>query len=59
MVQILNSDWSRKFLLRSDWLELIGATITTQRHALTLRIYPVKGLQVLAAATFLQEKRLW
>ena len=30
-----------------------------QRHALTPRIYPVKGLQVLAAATFLQEKRLW
>ena len=30
MVQILNSDWSRENLLRSDWLGLIGAPYTTQ-----------------------------
>ena len=29
MVQILNSDWSRKFLLRSDWSVLKGAIYTT------------------------------
>ena len=29
MVQILNSDWSRKFLLRSDWSVPKGAIYTT------------------------------
>ena len=38
---------------------LLWLILWRQRHALTPRIYPVKGLQVLAAATFLQEKRLW
>ena len=32
MVQILNSDWSRKFLLRSDWSVLKGAIYTTCSH---------------------------
>ena len=29
MGKILDSDWSRENLLRSDWLGLIGASITT------------------------------
>ena len=29
MGKILDSDWSRQNLLRSDWLVLQGATITT------------------------------
>ena len=29
MVQMRDSDWSREFLLRSDWLLIIGATFTT------------------------------
>ena len=40
-----DSDWSRQNLLRSDWLLLIGATITTldiQVHGkqLSRRLYP-------------------
>ena len=34
MVQILNSDWSRQILLRSDWLVLEGASYTTYVHYL-------------------------
>ena len=30
MGEMRDSDWSRENLLRSDWLRLIGATITTQ-----------------------------
>ena len=30
MGKILDSDWSRQNLLRSDWLVLEGATITTE-----------------------------
>ena len=30
MGQMRDSDWSRENLLRSDWLALIGATMTTQ-----------------------------
>ena len=29
MGEILDADWSRQNLLRSDWLVLLGATITT------------------------------
>ena len=29
MGEILDADWSRQHLLRSDWLGLLGATITT------------------------------
>ena len=29
MGEMRDSDWSRQNLLRSDWLGLIGATITT------------------------------
>ena len=29
MVQMRDSDWSREFLLRSDWLLIIGAAFTT------------------------------
>ena len=30
MGKMRDSDWSRKILLRSDWLVLLGATITTR-----------------------------
>ena len=33
MVQMRDSDWSREFLLRSDWLLIIGATFTTIDNA--------------------------
>ena len=38
MVQILNSDWSRKFLLRSDWSVLKGAIYTTDVGDIVQRI---------------------
>ena len=33
MGEMRDSDWSRENLLRSDWLRLIGATITTTVRA--------------------------
>ena len=41
MGQILNSDWSRQNLLRSDWSGLIGAPYTTidEGHQLELSFW--------------------
>ena len=36
MGEILDSDWSRQNLLRSDWLGLIGASYTTEEETLTV-----------------------
>ena len=36
MGEMRDSDWSREILLRSDWLVLIGASITTTQKSVAI-----------------------
>ena len=42
MGEMRDSDWSRQILLRSDWLGLIGAIITTLKHSIVKHILVFK-----------------
>ena len=50
MGEMRDSDWSRENLLRSDWLVLEGATITTIRACCLQFFFPTTQLTITASA---------
>ena len=55
MAYMLDSDWLKKFLLRSDWLPTDVALFTTDISShLSIAVYCAENWKLLLAPTFLQ-----